>query len=302
MVRAHRRAIVVACVLALAVSAWLVVHALPQATSANPTSTQEYLPGVSADVYLPSPAPASDAPVVVLVPGGGWHTADRAGLAPLAQALAGDGMVVVNATYRVADDGVRFPTPVQDIECAVAFAADRARKAGATPSRVILVGHSSGAHLAALAALAGPELGGTCPYPATVVDGFVGLAGAYDVAALADLAEPLIGASAASRPDLWRQADPGTWVRHRLRPCPLAVLLLHGSDDLQVSSSVTTGFGDELRRSGHPVRVVVVHGADHGSIYSAQVAEAAVRDWVRSGPAGCVSAPNGSSAPTPTTS
>jgi len=257
---------------------------------------------VSADVYLPSPAPASNAPVVVLVPGGGWQTADRAGLAPLAEALAGDGMVVVNATYRVADDGVRFPTPVQDIECAVAFAADRARRAGTTPSRVILVGHSSGAHLAALAALAGPELAGACPFPVTTVDGFVGLGGAYDIAALADLAEPLIGAPAGSRPDLWRQADPSTWVDHRLRPCPLAVLLLHGSDDLQVPSSTTAVFADELKRSGHPLRVVIVPGADHTSIYSAQVAEATVRDWIGSAPSGCASATKGTLPPVPTAS
>jgi len=45
MVRTRRRAVVVAvCVLALAASAWVVVRALPRATSAHPTGTQEYLP------------------------------------------------------------------------------------------------------------------------------------------------------------------------------------------------------------------------------------------------------------------
>jgi len=53
-----------------------------------PDSTSEYLPGLEADVYLPSVAQAGPVPVVLLVPGGGWQTADRSGLAPLAAELA----------------------------------------------------------------------------------------------------------------------------------------------------------------------------------------------------------------------
>ncbi len=272
--------------LVLAVAVWRLTRPATDGPPAQHLAgTEHYLPGVAADLYLPARSAA--APVVVLVPGGGWQTADRAGLAPLADTLAGDGMVVVNATYRAAADGVRFPTPVQDIVCAADFAVARARAAGIAPGPVILVGHSSGAHLAALAALAGRQLGGRCPDPATSVDGLVGLAGAYDVAALSDLAQPLIGASPEERPDLWHQADPATWVGERLRPCPLAVLLAHGDSDDQVPVSFTTAFARQLARAGHPVRVVVVPGATHQTVYQPGVIATTIRDWVRAQPATC---------------
>ena len=55
----------------------------------RPVTTADYLPGLAADVVLPPRA--TRPPVVVLVPGGGWHTADRSGLLPLARALADGG-------------------------------------------------------------------------------------------------------------------------------------------------------------------------------------------------------------------
>ena len=66
-------------------------------------STEEYLPSVEADAYLPEERESS--PIVVLVPGGGWQSADRVGLGQLAEALAAAGIAVVNASYRAADAG-----------------------------------------------------------------------------------------------------------------------------------------------------------------------------------------------------
>ena len=178
--------------------------------------TVQYLPGVSADVYLP--AGTTRAPVVVLVPGGGWRTADRSGLTPLAAALAADGMVVVNATYRVGEDGARFPRPVQDVACAVDFAAQRARRAGISPQSVVVVGHSAGGQVAAVAALAADRFPAACPYAHVLPDGFVGLAGAYDLMAINDAAFQLFGATSAQQPELWRAGDPATWVDQRVKP------------------------------------------------------------------------------------
>lgn len=191
-----------------------------------------YLPGVAADVYLPAPTgsrvPSTTAPeavpVVVLIPGGAWRSADRRGLAPLARALAGDGMLVVNATYRTAHDGVVFPTPVADVVCAVAFAADTAARRHLEPHPLVVLGHSSGGQMAALAALAGPHFRSGCPYPPVQPDGLVGLAGAYD----------LNGFSPTGPPPAWHDADPASWVTQRTTGHPLSVLLGHGDADQAV--------------------------------------------------------------------
>src|SRR4029079_315330 len=50
--------------------------------AASPSLTVEYAPGLTEDIYLP--ADVKRVPLVVLIPGGGWMTADPAGLAGLA--------------------------------------------------------------------------------------------------------------------------------------------------------------------------------------------------------------------------
>jgi acetyl esterase/lipase len=246
---------------------------------ATPTATREYLPGRTADVYLPGGV--ASAPVVVLVPGGSWQTADRDGLGPLAESLAAAGIVAVNAGHRAVSDGGRFPQPVADVVCSVAFAAEQARQAGVEPQSVIVVGHSSGGHLAALAALAGSRFGGDCPYPQVRIDGLAGLAGAYDVNRLPELAEPLFGRSRTEAPGAWREGNPLSWVGERVRPPALRILLAHGTVDAQLPQSFTTGFATALRRAGHPVLVELVPGADHHDIYSADVITPILLSWIR---------------------
>lgn len=237
--------------------------------------TTDYLPGVAADLFLPDATVR--APVVVLIPGGAWLTADRSGLRPLADALADHGIVAVAATYRAADDGVRFPVPVSDVVCAIDFAVARTRAAGITPGPVIVLGHSSGAHLAALAALATAHFRSACRYPAARVDGLIGLAGPYDIMSMQDMADPLFGASAADDPAAWRAGNAVTWVARRP---DLPALLIHGAEDQDVSTTFTTSFADRLRAAGHAVRVELVPGAGHGDVYRPQVVGARIIAWV----------------------
>lgn len=242
-------------------------------------STQEYLPGLAADTFLPA-TPSPDAPVVVLVPGGSWHTADRTGLRPLADSLATHGMFVVNATYRAADAGVRFPVPVSDIVCAVDFAVDQAGRHGVVPGRIFLLGHSAGAELGALAALEPQRFRHDCPYPPATLDGFVGLAGTYDIDQWQSLAYPMLGAAASQEPELWREANAMTWVKGRTGPHPLSVLLAHGSDDSDVPTGSSRSFAAALTAAGHPVHLTIVPGATHQNIYSPQVISATIVDWI----------------------
>jgi len=242
-------------------------------------STRDYLPGVAADTFLPA-TPSPDTPVVVLVPGGSWHSADRTGLGPLADSLAAHGMLVVSATYRAADAGVRFPAPVSDIVCALDFAVDQARRHGVIPGRIFLLGHSAGAELGALAALEPQRFRHDCPYPPATPDGFIGLAGTYDIDQWQSLAYPMLGAAELQEPELWREANAMTWVKSRTGPYPLSVLLAHGSDDSDVPTGSSRSFAAALTAAGHPVHLRIVPGATHQSIYSPRVISATIVDWI----------------------
>ncbi len=105
------------------------------------------------DVYIP--ANAHNAPVVLMLHGGAWMIGDKGnrGVAPnkVARWLP-RGYVVASANYRM--DRAR-PDPLQqadDVARALAFVQQQAPAWGADPARVLLMGHSAGAHLVALLA------------------------------------------------------------------------------------------------------------------------------------------------------
>lgn len=254
----------------------------PVVVARAPDSTREYLPGHEADVYLPAGGHARDpVPVVVLIPGGGWQTADRRGLAPLAADLSDAGFVAVNATYRAGEDGATFPIPVQDVLCASGFAVEAAHSAGVEPGPVVALGHSAGGHLAALAALAGDELAGQCPSPVPAIEGLIGLAGVYDARAFEFALVDFFGGTQAEQPQVWSQGDPLGLVDSGNVPDDLHVLLLHGDADEDVPMEQSRAFEAALTRAGVPVRLDVVPGATHQSIYSADVTAQSAIAWIR---------------------
>lgn len=241
-------------------------------------TTVEYRTGLAADLYEPpAGAPRS---VVVLVPGGAWQTADRRGLASLARALADAGHLAVSITYRAGQDGAKYPIPVEDVRCALGFAAARTVDDPAIP--LVVLGHSAGGHLAALAALADPGRAPDCPYPIPAVDALVGLAGVYDTAAYEFALVDLFGSSRAEAPGTWAAGDPIARVRAGDGPESLRVLLLHGAEDEAVPVAQSEAFAAALSDAGRGVRLDILPGVTHDTVYSADVAAAPTLEWLAS--------------------
>lgn len=236
-------------------------------------SAQEYRPGRSAVLERPAGEPAA---VVVLVPGGGWASADPGGFDSLASALVGSGLAVVTITYGTSGTGDRYPTPVLDVACAASYAA-----AQVPDLPVVLVGHSAGAHLAALAALQPPGTPDApeddeCSSPPHPADAVVGLAGPYDLAEV-DFAVELFGASRDEEPTLWTEGNPVTWAQERPE---VPFLLVHGDADSVVPTSFSTSFGQVLREGGHDVVVEILPGVDHGDVFQGDVVGDLLVRWV----------------------
>ncbi len=225
-------------------------------------------------LLLPPGSPGA-APLVVLVPGGGWVDADPTGLLPLAGALTEAGAVVVPITYRTASDGAYFPLPAEDVACAIATSAGSAAAAGFPPDEVVVVGHSAGAHLATLVALRGDDFATDCGRPAVMVDRMVGLAGPYDVGRASGPAGALFGPDA--EPSDWSAGNP---IEYADRRPEVDALLLHGTSDGTVPAFFTEQFAEALVAGGHEVETIYLEGVDHHTVYSAEQAAPVIARWL----------------------
>jgi alpha-beta hydrolase superfamily lysophospholipase len=181
----------------------------------------------------------------------------------------------VTITYGTDSTDDHFPVPVQDIACALGLAAERVPDVP-----LVLLGHSAGAQLAALTALA-PELGGDggpgCTTPPRPADAVVGLAGPYDVAATGGVAAALFGVGPATDPDLWAEGNPLTWAADRPE---VAFLLVHGDADRVVGTRFTTALADALVEAGHPTTVEILPGVGHNDLIGPEVVADLVTSWV----------------------
>lgn len=196
-------------------------------------------------------------PAVVLVHGGGWVTGDPGVMADLATHLTDNGFLTVNTPYQLAQDGPSFPDAVDDVACAVRLAGSHPRSDGS----VAVLGHSAGAHLAALVALSGDRYGDECPYPRTGLPGrLIGLAGPYDVKRLGLMMMPFFGAGPNAEPEAWHAGNPLELVEENTT---LSSLLMYGELDTLVDATFAIDFHDALIDAGSEATLEAVEGARH---------------------------------------
>jgi acetyl esterase/lipase len=123
------------------------------------------------DIYWPL-AGREPRAIVIFLYGGGWREGEREWYRFAGAALAAQGFVAVVPDYRLYP-GVQFPVFMQDAALAYGWT-QKHLNAGGGKTPIVLMGHSAGAHMAALLALDPALLAGQ-PRPAAVI----GLAGPY---------------------------------------------------------------------------------------------------------------------------
>ncbi|CAN5556047.1 hypothetical protein BH10PSE4_BH10PSE4_31830 [soil metagenome] len=102
------------------------------------------------DVYIPPGA--RNAPILIMVHGGAWMVGDKANTGVIENKLKHwltRGWIVVSVNYRMLPDTMAYEQ-AQDVAEAVQWAQGYAQDWGGDPRKIILMGHSAGAHLVAL--------------------------------------------------------------------------------------------------------------------------------------------------------
>ena len=211
-------------------------------------------PRQRADVYLPRGTPAARRPLVVFFHGGRWSSGSKEEYRFVAAGLAERGSVVVVPNYRLYPT-VRMGVAMADAARAVAWAQAVAPRYGADASDTVLMGHSSGAHFAALLATDRRWLERAGGRP---VRSLIGLAGAYDFLPLtdADLIDYF------DPPASYADSQPVNFVTSSSLPA----LLAHGLDDTTVKPRNTRSLAARLTSAGVPVAVHWLPGEDHAGV------------------------------------
>jgi acetyl esterase/lipase len=210
------------------------------------------------DVYAPEGA--QGAPVIVFFYGGSWESGDRDMYRFLGTSLASAGVVCMVPDYRVWPE-VRFPGFMQDAAQALAWVRRHAMAHGGSPARVVLMGHSAGAHIATLLALDGSYLAKEGLHPAQAIRGVVGLAGPYDFLPLQSRTlQAIFGPEAA-----WPASQPVTHAAPGAPPMMLAT----GDADSVVLPRNTESLAARLRAGRNVVETVTYAGIGHSEIIGA---------------------------------
>jgi acetyl esterase/lipase len=232
------------------------------------------------DLYLPG---TEDLPMPVLfaLHGGGGNKRD---MQSLAIHFAELGYAVVAPNFRESPNA-RYPEPVQDVFCALAWVHSNAKSYNLDPERPFALGFSLGGTFAGmLGTVDDPSLYlEECPHSLPESDWVRGVAtftGVFDLAnssgRLLDYYAGYVGTSPEEDPDLWDQASPIGWLDGREFP----FLLVHGELDSSIDPSHSADFAAALEEVGVPVELLIVPGTSHMTLIRSDETLEAVEQFI----------------------
>ncbi|MDP9009469.1 MAG: alpha/beta hydrolase [Pseudomonadota bacterium] len=211
------------------------------------------------DVYVPDGAAGAPRPVVVFWHGGRWRFGDKADYRFVGAALAESGYVAVVPNYRHYPQ-VKMPGFMDDAARAALWAAAHAEEFGGDRGRLYLMGHSAGAHLAALVTLNTGYFAAT-GQPVPRIAGVIGLSGPYD---FLPLLEPDVQ-DMFGPPQIYPQSQPINFVRADAPP----MLLVHGLNDDTVRPKNSVNLAAALSALGVPVTLKLYPKVSHADTVAA---------------------------------
>jgi acetyl esterase/lipase len=224
------------------------------------------------DVY--SPKGAKNLPVVFWIHGGGWQTGDKKEVQLKPQAFNDRGFVFVSINYRLLP-AVDMGTIVRDVARAVHWVHDHIAEYGGDPRRLLVMGHSAGAQLAALVCTDDRYLKAE-GVPLSDVKGCVPVDGdTYDVPAIIETAETRWRVHGLPRAKFGHREkfgnDPAkhrdfSAVTHVARGKGIPpFLILHVAEHPDTTAQARR-LGNVLRDAGIPVRVFGARETTHNKI------------------------------------
>jgi acetyl esterase/lipase len=222
--------------------------------------------GESLKLDLSVPDGPGPFPAIILVHGGSWVRGDKSAgpkndsMAPMFDALTRGGFAWFAINYRLAP-AYRYPADLEDVTTAIHWVKKHAAQYHIDPDRIAICGHSSGGHLAALAAVTAKR--------SDRVSAVVCFSTPFDIvgtpkpgAPMHPALAPLFGMTnlTAKAIALETQASPIYHVKAGLPP----FLIVQGTADKSVNYSQATNMLNRLTEVHVPCQVIAIPGGQHG--------------------------------------
>ncbi len=217
------------------------------------------------DIYQPARGrtqggKVGSAPVVIFFYGGCWgacKTYTKNKYEFVAQSLSKNGVLVVIADFRIFPQ-YRFSDTITDAAQTVTWVKNNIHRYGGNPDNVFLMGHSSGAHLAATLVCDRRYL---AQKTYQSISGLIGLAGPYDFFPFTEDYQKKVFAPK----EYFYRSQPINFVTGKEPP----MLLLYGDKDTTVHPRNITNMSNRVKKFGGKVDSIIYKDMSHVGLIAA---------------------------------
>ena len=231
-------------------------------------------------------------PLVCWFHGGGWAVGDKSYVGKILPFITSDEYICASIGFRLSNE-VQWPGQLHDCKAAIRFLRANAEKYQIDPERIVVVGSSSGGHIAMMVGLCNDDpklegsVGGALDQGSTIncVINFFGPSDLikiserfklFNLDSITNPVEKLIGGPL---PDYNKQTKAASPLNQVSKDdCP--VMIVHGTDDPFVPFEQSVELNKKLKQEGVETQFVTIKRGGHGQNFPYQEVNQSIKAFV----------------------
>ncbi|SDY60948.1 alpha/beta hydrolase [Hymenobacter psychrophilus] len=212
------------------------------------------------DLYL-NKASRKPVPVIVNLHGGGWNKGTKESQSGFSSFFK-QGWSVANVEYRLSPYAPA-PAAIEDVRCALIYLVNNAKQLNIDPKKIVVLGTSSGGHLALMAGLLenDPKFDAQCKAPEPLkIRAIIDKYGIADVAQWkTKTATQWLGPKARDA-EFVQSVSPMSYVKKTSPP----TFIIHGDADSTVPYAQSVALFKSLKAAKVNTEMLTIEGGEHG--------------------------------------